>query len=74
MSHLITLELVKPGLYNLIFKNNSKQVGQAYRDVDGYYYFISDQNSGYYSTEFLYAIADTLKELNLEWDKKIQEL
>jgi len=71
MSSSIILELDQSGLYTLIFKRNGKQVGQAYRDVDGFYYFIPKQNASFYSADLLYAIADILKSLNAEMEEKI---
>jgi hypothetical protein len=57
----------------ILFKwDNGVYLGYAYKEVDGYYVFVFGNNfGGFWSDYSLREIANKLTELNLEWDKHI---
>lgn len=60
----------------LFWGSNSKHIGYAYKEVDGYYVFIPSNSPSewgkFWSGYALRSIANKLDELNKEWDEKIQ--
>lgn len=55
--------------------DNGVYLGYCYRGVDGYYVFVfKDDLSGAWTEESLMAIANTLIELNKEWDEKVKAI
>jgi hypothetical protein len=49
-------------------------LGHAYREVDGYYVFVSVSKDGSWSSYSLRWVADALDELNKEWDKQVGKM
>lgn len=57
-----------------MFWNDSIEIGRAIIEVDGFYYFLPNQNGGgLWQAYVLKAVAEKLDELNLEWDNKIKQ-
>jgi hypothetical protein len=57
-----------------MFWNDSIEIGRAIIDVDGFYYFLPNQNGGgLWQSHVLKAIADKLDELNREINESINK-
>lgn len=56
-----------------LFWDNGKSIGYCYRDDDGYYVFVTG-DQGTWADYVLRAIADTLTELNKQWDEKVKAI
>jgi len=52
---------------------NGKLIGEFIRDVDGYFYFWSENNLGAWPSHLLRDIADKLDEINQLWDEHIEK-
>lgn len=48
-------------------------IGDAYREVDGYYVFVPGGRGAAWSSSELKMVAEFLDEINEPWDKQIQE-
>ena len=59
--------------YLVYFKQNMKCIGVFSMDVDGYYYFWSNNDSGCWSSYELRMIADALDKVNKPYDDNIKE-
>ena len=72
---MITHVELESGRLSLLYGNgkSQKSIGLAVLDVDGYYYFWSNENDGLWSSYSLRLIADKLEELNKDWDEKISQ-
>jgi hypothetical protein len=71
-----TIELVKLNghTYKIYVISNGKYIGNAIMDIDGYYYYWpSDKLTGSWSSYILREIADTLDELNKEYEKSVKD-
>lgn len=68
----LTKKEITPSLFEIMFKDIV--LGEAIRDVDGYFYFIFKKPmDGTWSPWVLRAIADMLDEMNKPWDDQINE-
>lgn len=56
-----------------VFHENGVFVGEFFTKEDGYYDFWPTSTGGYWSQDFLLAIANKLQELNAPWDKHLEE-
>jgi hypothetical protein len=68
--------LLKPeskNRYLVSFKPNGKCIGSFLMDVDGYYYFWVNNDSGCWGSEELMVIADALDILNKPWNAYIRQ-
>ena len=62
------------GKINFHVASSGKYIGYAYIEVDGYYVFVFDsEGGGCWSDYALLEIGNMLKDLNKEWDDKINE-
>lgn len=53
--------------------NDGVPVGRLLMDVDGFFYYWPSMNlSGCYASYILHEIADTLDELNREWEEQLE--
>ena len=52
---------------------NGKLIGEFIRDVDGYFYFWSENNLGAWPSHLLRDIADKLDEINQLWDEHVEK-
>ena len=68
---MITVELTTPTAGKIYF--NQKYLGIVVVQDDGYFGFLSNEPSGYWSSYALRLIADKLDELNKEWDEYIKK-
>jgi len=69
----LTLKKESEFVYKVYFKSNQKKLGQTILDVDGYWYFVFENNGGgHWSSFSLKIIADTLEDLNKEYDEHIK--
>lgn len=68
----LNLEQKQAGLYDVFFYNG-KKLGQFYMEVDGYYVFLPENNSGYFNEYSLKLIINKLTELNKEWDNHVKD-
>lgn len=72
---MITLSKITENKYQAVFTQNDRFLGMFERDIDGYFYFLSDYNKqGSWSSYVLRAIADKLDEINKDWDEQIKKL
>jgi hypothetical protein len=54
--------------------DNGSYMGYAYQEVDGYYVFVFPTHmSGCHTEHGLRSIADKLRELNKDWDNKVND-
>lgn len=67
------IKLKKKGK-TILFYFKKIELGNAYREVDGFYVFEFKQIQGCWSDYVLREIADILTDLNREYHKKINEL
>mgnify|MGYP006267590761 CR=1 FL=1 len=58
--------------YNIVTRNG-KLIGELLMDVDGYFYFWSEDSNGAWSSHHLREVANKLDELNKEWDKQVEK-
>jgi hypothetical protein len=68
--------LLKPegkNRYLVSFKPNGKCIGSFLMDVDGYYYFWVNNDSGCWGSYELIVIADALNLINKPHDNQIKE-
>ncbi len=55
--------------------DNGVYLGYCYRETCGYYYFVSiDTGGSSWPAHALRAIADTLDELNKDWDEQVTKM
>jgi hypothetical protein len=67
----LTIKQAEGRNYDMIW-NDSIQIGKAIIDVDGFYYFLPNQNGGgLWQAYVLREIADKLDDLNKEWNDQI---
>jgi hypothetical protein len=59
--------------YVLCYKPNMKCIGSFSLDVDGYYYFWSNNDSGCWGSYELRMIADALDKINKPYDDFVKE-
>ena len=52
---------------------NGKLIGEFIRDVDGYFYFWSENNLGAWPSYLLRDIADKMDELNKSWNEQLEK-
>ena len=58
--------------YHIVFTNGHK-LGEAYQEVDGYFYFEPNRsNVGFWMPHILRAIADKLDEINKPWNDMVE--
>ncbi len=57
----------------IIRTNNGKLIGEFIMDVDGHFYFWSENNLGAWSSHLLRDIADKLDEINQLWDEHVEK-
>jgi hypothetical protein len=69
----LTLKPEGKNEYLVYFKQNMKCIGMFSMDVDGYYYFWSNNNSGCWGSYELRMIADALDKVNKPYDDHIKE-
>ena len=69
----LTLKPEGKNEYLVYFKQNMKCIGVFSMDVDGYYYFWSNNDSGCWSSYELRMIADALDKVNKPYDDNIKE-
>lgn len=69
---MLTLKEKTPGAYDVIYHNGTK-IGKFYMEVDGYYVFLPENNSGYFNEYSLKLIINKLTELNKEWDNHVKD-
>lgn len=68
----LSLYKVSDSLY--LVKFNNKHLGEFQKDVDGFfYYWQSFEVTGCWNSFILKCIANSLDELNKEWDEKIDK-
>ena len=76
-SQLVRIEKVRGpfhvGTTELIVFENGITLGEIYKEVDGYYVFISVTSCGFWEAYVLRAIADLLDKKNEKWDKKVKQ-
>lgn len=68
---MITVTLTTPTAGKMYF--NQKYLGIVAVQDDGYYGFLSNEPSGYWSSYALRLIADKLDEMNKEWDEQVKK-
>ena len=56
-----------------LYWNNSKYIGDAVMDEDGYFKFFPNYKGGYYDENFLTEVLNFLKAKNKEWDDGVHE-
>jgi hypothetical protein len=62
------------GKINFHVASSDKYIGYAYIEVDGYYVFVfENEGGGCWPGYALLEIGNKLKDLNKEWDEKINE-
>ncbi len=69
----LTLKPEGKNEYLVYFKQNMKCIGAFSMDVDGYYYFWSNNGSGCWGSYELRMIADALDKVNKPYDDNIKE-
>ena len=69
----LTLKPDGKNTYLVYFKQNMKCIGMFSMDVDGYYYFWSNNDSGSWGSYELRMIADALDKVNKPYDDHIKE-
>ena len=69
----LTLKPDGKNIYLVYFKQNMKCIGTFSMDVDGYYYFWSNNDSGCWGSYELRMIADALDKINKPYDDHIKE-
>ncbi len=69
----LTLKPEGKNEYLVYFKQNMKCIGAFSMDVDGYYYFWSNNDSGCWGSYELRMIADALDKVNKPYDDHIKE-
>ena len=69
----LTLKPEGKNRYLVYFKQNMKCIGAFSMDVDGYYYFWSNNDSGSWGSYELRMIADALDKVNKPYDDHIKE-
>ena len=69
----LTLKPEGKNEYLVYFKQNMKCIGAFSMDVDGYYYFWSNNDSGCWSSYELRMIADALDKVNKPYDDYIKK-
>lgn len=69
----LTLKPDGKNTYLVYFKQNMKCIGAFSMDVDGYYYFWSNNDSGCWGSYELRMIADALDKVNKPYDDHIKE-
>lgn len=69
----LTLKPEGKNRYLVYFKQNMKCIGMLLMDVDGYYYFWSNNDSGCWGSYELRMIADALDKVNKPYDDYIKE-
>jgi hypothetical protein len=69
----LTLKPEGKNEYLVYFKQNMKCIGVFSMDVDGYYYFWSNNDSGCWGSYGLRMIADALDKVNKPYDDNIKE-
>jgi hypothetical protein len=69
----LTLKPDGKNIYLVYFKQNMKCIGTFSMDVDGYYYFWSNNDSGCWGSYELRMIADALDKVNKPYDDHIKE-
>ena len=69
----LTLKPDGKNTYLVYFKQNMKCIGMFSMDVDGYYYFWSNNDSGCWGSYELRMIADALDKVNKPYDDHIKE-
>jgi hypothetical protein len=67
----ITTEELTSGFLKLFY--GSKCIGHAIKDIDGYFYYQTNEEKGYWSPYGLRLIADCLDELNKPHEDQIKE-
>lgn len=70
------LNIVKiDNCYEVIVKSNDKLIGKFVPDVDGFFYFLPENNNkGLWSDYTLIEIGNRLKEINKPWDDHLKEI
>ena len=58
--------------YNIV-TSNGKLIGELLMDVDGYFYFWSEDNNGAWSSYHLRELANKLDALNKQWDEQVEK-
>ena len=69
----LTLKPDGKNTYLVYFKQNMKCIGVFSMDVDGYYYFWSNNDSGCWGSYELRMIADSLDKVNKPYNDHIKE-
>jgi hypothetical protein len=69
----LTLKPEGKNEYLVYFKQNMKYIGVFSMDVDGYYYFWSNNDSGCWDSYELRMIADALDKVNKPYDDHIKQ-
>ena len=69
----LTLQPEGKNAYLVYFKQNMKCIGVFSMDVDGYYYFWSNNDSGCWGSYELRMIADALDKVNKPYDDYIKK-
>ena len=69
----LTLKPDGKNRYLVYFKQNMKCIGAFSMDVDGYYYFWSNNDSGCWGSYVLRMIADALDEINKPYNDYIKK-
>jgi hypothetical protein len=57
----------------IVRTNNGKFIGEFIMDVDGYFYFWSENNLGAWPSYLLRDIADKMDELNKSWNEQLEK-
>lgn len=57
----------------IVRTNNGKFIGEFIMDVDGYFYFWSENNLGAWPSYLLRDIADKMDELNKSWNEQVEK-
>lgn len=72
-TEFLLLEPESKTQYLVFYKQNMKCLGTFSMDVDGYYYFWPNNNSGCWGSYELIMIADALDIINKPWNEHIKQ-
>lgn len=56
-----------------LYFNDMTYIGYVYQEVDGFYVYQPNDKGGVFNEYSLRLIADTLKELNKDWNEHIEK-
>lgn len=68
----LNLEQTGEATYN-IKTNGGLNLGEFYREIDGFYVFLPVNRDGFYSEEYLGALLFELQQLNAPWKENLRK-